>query len=313
MRIDSLVSAVGKAKSSGEAQYLMGEIYFATIFWNNNHTTDPKMHAGRRTAIMRLQLTSANMLSLAFGCGVGGLAAALQETYGKAMEAHGLRVDTGHEADYLEAAKREAFRVVFKGGRGWRFNCLEYQERPNVREPLKPIDTKEYADFMRQSVQDTDVRIADEHKAGYVMNMSREFYVGPFMANKMWLQKFPKFHSYFVGGRAIQCAGIIRFSKGKVDYIDNESGHYKPIDLALVKALEHFKTVGMKLSDIRVSAKVVRDRPLTDELWKLYSKEKKEKWPLGEPGAKAETTVRCDGEEFLMANGNWASIIASGM
>lgn len=298
-RIDELVKAFNSAKTAGEGQYLLGEIFFSTMWWNNNYMRDPRMHEDRREAIMSLNLTAAKVLGTALGCGMGGIASELRNIYGKSLSAYGANVDRGKEDRYLTAARREAFRVIFKGGKAWRFNCLEYKQAQNVQTPLKLISTKEYAEFMSKADSDKDQRTEGEGKAGYIMSMSREFYIGPFVANKGFTGpiQMPRFHSYFMAGSPVQSGGIIRVKRGIVDYIDNESGHYKPIDLALVKALEHLKTIGMNLKKIKVGGISVRDRIAIPNK------------PVTAEGKPIDTW----GDKFLAANGNWEAIYAGSM
>jgi hypothetical protein len=305
-RIDELVKAFNSAKTVGEGQFLLGEIFFSTMWWNNNYKRDPKMHEDRREAIMSLNLTAANILGSALGCGIGGIASELRNIYGKSLSAYGASVDQGKEDSYLTAARREAFRAVFKGGKAWRFNCLEYKQKQNIQTPLKLIDTKEYAKLMTDANSAMDERIEGEGKAGYIMSMSREFYVGPFVANKGFKGpiQMPKFHSFFMAGGPVQCGGIIRVKGGIVDYIDNESGHYKPIDLALVKALEHLKTIGMNLKKIKVGGISIRDR-----LDNLPRPRRKEDVNLVTEGVQIDTW----GDKFLAVNGNWEAIYAGSM
>lgn len=278
-RIDRLVSTLYRSKTSGEAQYLLSELFFTTMYWNNHYKQDPKMEAGRRDAIMRLMLYAANTLSAVLGCAVGGLASRLSEIFGTGMSAHGRFVDEGNEEHYLSTALRESFRVLFLGGKAWRFNCLEYRQTPNVREPLKLVDTSEYAALMEKANADLDERIAGQGKAGYVLSMSREFYVGPFILNRGFRGRMPRFHSYFMGGRPTQCAGIVRITNGEVVEIDNESGHYQPIDTRLAHVLEFLRSVGQNLSKIRVRG---------------IDREKK--------------PIHARGDRFLATHGNWEAL-----
>ena len=298
-RIDELVKAFNSAKTAGEGQFLLGEIFFSTMWWNNNHKMDSKMHEGRRNAIMSLNLTAAKIMGMALGCAMGGIASELSNIYGKNLSAYGANTDQGKEDSYLTTARREAFRVIFKGGNAWRFNCLEYKQEQNVKTPLKLIDTKEYAQFMERVNSATDDRIEGDSKAGYIMSMSREFFVGPFVANKGFKDaiQMPRFHSFFMAGGPVQCGGIIGVKGGVVNYIDNESGHYKPIDLALVKALEQLKTVGMNLKKIKVGGISIRDRI------KLLNKHVQAKGEI----------IDTWGDKFLAVNGNWEAIYASSM
>jgi hypothetical protein len=81
-----------------------------------------------------------------------------------------------------------------------------------------------------------------------------------------------------MGGKPVQCAGMIHIAQGKVTEIQNNSGHYKPSDPSLVKVLRLFQMFGVKMKDITVREEV------------------------GDGTA--------DGETFLRENGNWNGILA---
>jgi hypothetical protein len=61
-----------------------------------------------------------------------------------------------------------------------------------------------------------------EHRAkAYVWTAQGDFIVGVHAAGKLH-------HSSFVGGDVVRCAGMIGATAGRVHYIDNNSGHYRP-------------------------------------------------------------------------------------
>jgi len=64
-----------------------------------------------------------------------------------------------------------------------------------------------------------------QHKAGpknaYVWGEDKALYAASHRTGKLH-------HSSFLGGDAVRCAGMIGVKNGKVTWIDNDSGHYRP-------------------------------------------------------------------------------------
>jgi hypothetical protein len=54
-------------------------------------------------------------------------------------------------------------------------------------------------------------------------------------------------HSSFLGGGSVICAGEIIIIDGKITFINNRSGHYKPPDEALINAIDKLRDQGVKL------------------------------------------------------------------
>lgn len=108
---------------------------------------------------------------------------------------------------------------------------------------------------------------------GFVLSMSNELYVG--VLEKFGLQ----YHSCFMAGRPVQCAGTMQLDHGVVTYVRNDSGHYKPVDQSMVKLLQYLRMNGMDLGRITVG----QDR-------------------------RGGAEVR--GDLFMRDNGNWNAILA---
>ena len=87
------------------------------------------------------------------------------------------------------------------------------------------------------------------------------------------------FHSNFMAGKPVQCAGMIEIEHGIVTKISNDSGHYKPVDPTLTMAISHLQLAGMNLKKMTATTVV--------------------------PGEEMGISVRAD--KFLAANGNWAA------
>ena len=55
-------------------------------------------------------------------------------------------------------------------------------------------------------------------------------------------------HSSFLGGGSVICAGEIIIIDGKITFINNRSGHYRPPDEALKNAIEKLRDKGVQLN-----------------------------------------------------------------
>jgi hypothetical protein len=250
-RIDEQVDLYSRSKE-GQRLYVMADIFFTSMWWLNNFKFQPnKMDARRRPAILRLNLCAANHVAKLLRCSVGEVASKLQAIYGTGMSIHGHRVDSSQHPHYLTIAEREQWRVFFWTGRAYSLNLQG--------DALVPVNTKHFYTEGRSG-------------KGFVMTVSGSFFVAPLGAGV-------KFHSCFMGGEAILCAGTIKIKDGQITRIKNDSGHYQPVDATLAQLLRKLQFSGVDISKITVECK----RPDV----------------LSEPPSMA-------GDKFLQANGNWA-------
>lgn len=274
--VHSYERAVSSRASAGQKQYLLGSIFMATMYWNNHHKKDARMEGARRPAIMSLNVTAANMLARAFHCQLWEIGAKIRLLFGNEMVKHGIDVDGGHAEYYLTAAKRAAFRTSLVSGRLY---------RPDFKstDPAMPcllLDTNGDEQKMVGAVGGDATRRGE---SGYALSMSGELYVGPLLGGSSELSRraaihesAPVFHSTFMAGKPVQCAGLITVRNGLVTLISSASGHYTPHDLRLVQVLRMLQLGGMPLRQINVANYKSND--------------------IGQ------------GDEFLRANGNWAAL-----
>jgi len=89
--------------------------------------------------------------------------------------------------------------------------------------------------------------------AGYVLNLQGDLFSGthaPFDSPHQCLGKHPFFHSSYMAGTAVICAGRIFVKQGKLVGIDNGSGHYKPSAERLRDAIRELDRQGVPLEDL---------------------------------------------------------------
>lgn len=284
--VDNYHKACGRNCSAGERQYLLGRMFFATLFWNNHYRNDRRMEAGRRPAIMSLNLTAAKELAIAYHCAPGAIASKLTQLFGKEMSKHGEVVDAGKTEFYLSLATRESHRIHFSGGLLHRLET----KLTDVRSSLRVFDSMDY--FSRnQKVYDalvkSDNRLDGENnragdkagECGYALSTTDALYIAPLidfgMSSVAKRDNLPVYHSNFMAGQPVQCAGMISVRQGRVRFLSNASGHYMPVDAALAKVLFLLQIAGTPIRQIQVQ------------------------------GYQAATT---DGASFLRVNGRWDAL-----
>ncbi|MDN5247520.1 MAG: hypothetical protein QWI36_00020 [Wolbachia endosymbiont of Tyrophagus putrescentiae] len=59
-------------------------------------------------------------------------------------------------------------------------------------------------------------------------------------------------HSTLAGGQPVICSGLMGIKEGKITYIDNNSGHYKPTDAHLYNAVKCLKKLGIYSESTKV-------------------------------------------------------------
>lgn len=253
--IDGVVEALQHA-IDGEELYLLGQLFFSTMSWINHCQKSPLMAGANRRAVLSLNLYAGNALAAGLECSIGQLATRMQELYGVGMSQHGIDTDAKEKPRYFDAAKREVYRVFV-------VNRLLCHYRSAAKKFVL-LDSSGVSKNMRPGY-------------GFVLSMSNELLVGNFATMS------ETYHSTFMAGSPVQCAGMIQLKRGVVTHIKNDSGHYKPVDQALVKALLFLRMHGLDVDRIVVAC---------------------------EPKKLGDSETETTGADFLRANGNWEGIRA---
>jgi len=128
-----------------------------------------------------------------------------------------------------------------------RFDCSgdEYKD--------KTLDGDAYAKTANPCYQG-DEKNGGKGVAGFVMGLNRNIY-----ATKHWLiRDAPKsafYHSSYLEGRDVLCAGAITVVDGTLTYINNASGHYKPPPKQLAYALQALQALGIDITNVVVDCR----------------------------------------------------------
>lgn len=291
--IDEMVKRINKGVEGGERLYELCGLFFCTLYWNNHYKQHSKMDSGRRGAIMSLNMTVANELVAPLNCSLNNLALTLQQIFGKTMNEHGLDLDTVNDPKYFdvfaedkkfreqEIRQREKCRAIFKNSK-----LYALQGQPLGLNALTTLQNRLHG-----------------LRYGFVMTMSNELFVGLFG------DTHAKYHSSFMSGKPVQCAGTIRVIDGRITEIENDSGHYTPRDASLAKVLRHLKNVGINIAGIKVCGHA--------ESMRLDIQEQTEQGIIGGKygrkykGLSEDKKIYVKGDVFLRNNGNWDQIVLS--
>ena len=217
-----------------------------------------------RRPVLSLNLFAGNDLARVLGCPLTSLASKLQNIYGVNMSEHGVATDAKEKTNYYSVAKREQYRVFILSGR-----ACHYRRADKKFKILNTVVAKGELEGFN-----------DERPGlGFVLSMSNELYAG--LLGKLSLG----YHSQFMGGRPVMCGGTMVFSQGRVTYIRNDSGHYKPVDQSMIKVLHYLQMNGMPIKEITIGKEQVAK-------------------------GLAKGRIEVSASEFMRKNGNWNAILA---
>lgn len=87
----------------------------------------------------------------------------------------------------------------------------------------------------------------------YVMNAAGDFFAAKHV-------QFVVHHSSFLAGGAIATAGEVGISGGKLDYISNQSGHYRPGPAYLWQAVKQLELLGCPLEGVQVQVMTAKGK-----------------------------------------------------
>jgi hypothetical protein len=126
------------------------------------------------------------------------------------------------QANYYDGTSRDRALIRFTGGT---------LQQKNDRDEIKPLQTD------------------DGHGWIVVMSRNHEFYCKP---KSEMSEALKTQHSSFMGGVPVESAGRLKAAGGKLTFVENYSGHYKPETRHLVKMLMGFQSMGVNIASVKV-------------------------------------------------------------
>ena len=243
LRIDHLLDEynAGESMHGSVAVAGLGKLYYALDRWlQMADRQSPEVNTRRRPAVEELYKFVVKRLCDEVRVPVNLLPGWLSETFGRGMGAHGAEVDLKNaSADYISREHLMKFRLEFRGGVAFQQDFLHNSTT------MVPANS--------ESIRgDGAGNPIHEGFSGYVVGMSGDFYSSPHMVGTA--QKGNGFfHSSYLGGHEVMCAGEIKIVRGVIEEINNDSGHYRPDVRNVVMAVEMLAMYGVDLRRLMVS------------------------------------------------------------
>jgi hypothetical protein len=265
--IDESISTYETRPDLWEKVSVLGQLYFLVDYWLKKAQTEsnPLVRA-RQSAVFDLYRSVVEELCFSLDCKVNYLPERLQQIWGRILSQHGYAADNGFWApkglgwerkpirpgtapkvvEYLDKAEQEKYRLVFDKGRAFQSTWWDPRH-------IKLIPAESASVGWEYGPGAGNVPMFEPGFAGFALSMGREFY----MAKHYGMvdpRRLNFFHSSYLSGGAVLCAGSMLIKNGQVLAIKNDSGHYKPAIGHLVNAVQALQMYGIPVNKIRIIA-----------------------------------------------------------
>ena len=244
-RIDALLDVY--EKFSARRLVTLCDLYYCTEYWLKAFKQNRSMEGKRQPAVQRLFQRVELELSTSFQCEPKEVANQLQLTFGRDMTTNGLNVDLLYQkANYPSRTELQTYRIYFKGGDAYQWDWWDKSLNPPKRKLLESKYSYRPGAFVGSRDQQPCVDYG-----GFVLTLSREFYMGPHKQGKADEQN-GFYNSSYVAGEPVKGAGTMLVQAGKIKRLRCDSGHYKPIDTNMLEVLQALQMFGVDCHGIMV-------------------------------------------------------------
>lgn len=247
-RLGKLIAAYHEVPGVGPARRI-GQIHLVYLMYmtcqfivkNNQKGTTyakdkmgGKLNTAQFDAVFALEMYLESELLDFLTCELFELPTVLVNTFGREVIHEGQVEDApfvkANAMDwYRSDVARQTYKLSFRSGLAYKWDYIG-----GGKGKLRTYDTAGFGDVL-------------EHQGSlYVMDRRGRLYVNG--RNETGTLK----HSSFMAGQAVQCAGGIRFERGKLIWFSSKSGHYRPTVLQLVNMLERLRDYQVNLSKVIV-------------------------------------------------------------
>jgi hypothetical protein len=243
LRIDHLLDEynAGESMSGSLAVASLGKLYYALDRWLQlADRQSPEVNTRRRPAVDELYKFVVKRLCDEVRVPVNLLPGWLTATFGRSMGDHGAEVDLrNRSADYISREQLVKFQLEFRGGIAFQ------QDFMHSSTTMVPANSEN----IRGDGAGNPIH---EGFSGYIAGLTGEFYSSPHMVGTAQRGN-GFFHSSYLGGQEVLCAGEIKIVRGVIEEINNDSGHYRPDLKNVVMAVEMLAMHGVDLKRLMVS------------------------------------------------------------
>src|SRR5258706_8501201 len=230
-RVVALLTRYPEAKDKFAQYFVMSDLFWTTDAWLKNVKTKPEAAKKREPQMYELYKFVVLKLCEFFNVGVNSLPAKVSRTFFKEM----VHDEPGEAKAYMDDIQREEYRLVVNEGKIY------------LKGGITLLNTNS-GDFL-SNVSQIDWRLAHlSTDAGFVMSLWNELYMtkhDPDLA---------KFHSQYMGGKPVICAGEMTVRNGILRRINNSSGHYRPDGKHLLPVLWLLMQKGVGLGAVELFA-----------------------------------------------------------
>ena len=240
----------------------LARLYFPTDLWLKEHQKG-KGASGRKAAIQALFECTCKVLSNRTGVPLNLLPNWFIVTFGRGINMHAVELDYEEKrAKYMTPLEADKYRIQFQGGRAYQRQWWLSKPDLVIAESIrgKPDGQKDM----------------QEGHAGYVLSMGGDFFTQKHSTSAN-AQGTNIYHSTYLSGGTVRCAGTWKIENGVVLEISDASGHYRPTQDHMISAVETLKAYGVDMGTLKVfiypdktvgidAAKFLADAPRTSLL-----------------------------------------------
>lgn len=242
LRIDALLEQMSTqpAATSQQADFnktiLYAQLYHAVDGWLKERARGVG-NAGRENAVQALYLIVCKILALRVNVTINWLPQWLSAAFGRDLSRHGEKLDyESRFAQYLSSTDRAKYRIHFNGG-----IAQQMQWWLNNTKVVNADSKNGYVDNLGWRAG----------HAGYALSLGGDFFSGLHIGGAPG-QGTNFYHSSYMGGDTVRCAGTWKIVNGKLLEITDSSGHYQPTIQHMLGCIETLKGHGVDLSDVKI-------------------------------------------------------------
>lgn len=232
-----------KAALGADAMLVLAEMYYALDRWLVlAGREDSSVNTRRKDGVSKLYSQVVKLLCIELEMGVNQLPNWLEEKFTVGMTDHGYEVDfQKRSALYYKPEDREVYRLKITNG-------VVYQKKW-----WDPKNSTKWVKMNSEFTQRTGSQntISKNH-SGYVLSASGDFYSGPHKSGTTFKQT-GQYHSSYMAGKPVLCAGEIEIIEGKIKHLNTGSGHYGPAKGYLLNVINALAIAGVDPASYKVN------------------------------------------------------------